>query len=696
MMLKFKFTIVAMLIMSANAMATLVDDFDSYAPGQVNAVTTQWIGTDNIMIEVDPTDAANNVIGLYENGIGIQAATYGILSSDATIAEGETKTLFLRFRATETIDSAFGLTQVDTPDVGGQNWGDFNPQVSVNFGNFRVRDSGSFLVTGPYTPLEWYNLWMVVDNATDTMKVYLHNRPSEAATEADLVTVNSKDTFGFRNATTNDLDRFYWRGQFGSADIDRQVLIDDIYMMDGESHSNPLSKPSGQKITWVADNLHYDFATGLPADHGFVELLRAQGYQVDYKGEFDPHVEGNDEIPVNPDWLYWRELDPNKIAELNAADLVIIARDPASSTYDDGNEPAEWNSITTPMIMQSAHIARTGGKWGWLNSTQTVRSTDANAVVVDPIHPIFDGVTIDSNNMVNILTGGWNVDWANTTDVGNGTLLATRPDGVVWIAEWAAGQEFFEGSGQAAGGPRMFFACGSGSSNPVGDGTYNLSADGEIMFLNAVKYMLPIQPVDPGTENLVVSYSLDGDVTDSSGNGYDGTIMGDPEFVEGIAGMAMEFDGDDYVDTGYTEDLATWTISAWIKSPAAPAAGSSCGPIHRENNYQFNWNHFTPSWRGSVGTNIGDVWYSASFGILEANTWYHLIGTYDGENLKAYKDGILITVDDSPSGDPMPESNSLKLARHAASERFFTGTIDEVRIFNRALSDAEILYLASN
>jgi hypothetical protein len=41
MMLKFKFTIVAMLIMSANAMATLVDDFDSYAPGQVNAVTTQ-------------------------------------------------------------------------------------------------------------------------------------------------------------------------------------------------------------------------------------------------------------------------------------------------------------------------------------------------------------------------------------------------------------------------------------------------------------------------------------------------------------------------------------------------------------------------------------------------------------------------------------------------------------------------------
>ena len=156
----------------------------------------------------------------------------------------------------------------------------------------------------------------------------------------------------------------------------------------------------------------------------------------------------------------------------------------------------------------------------------------------------------------------------------------------------------------------------------------------------------------------------------------------------------MEFDGEDYVDTGYTEDLATWTISAWIKSPDAPAAGSSCGPVHRESNYQINWVHWTSSWRGSTGVNVGGEWYSASFGPLEADTWYHLSGTYDGENLKAYKDGILITDNDSPSGDPSPETNSLKLARHAASDRFFQGTIDEVRIFNRALSDPEVLFLA--
>src|SRR4030042_3804963 len=104
-MYRFKFVFIAVLLMSANAMAVLVDNFDSYAPGQVNAVTTQWVGTDNVTIEVDPNNAANNVIGLHENGIGVQAATYGILSGDAIIAEGATQTLFLRFRATQPIAS---------------------------------------------------------------------------------------------------------------------------------------------------------------------------------------------------------------------------------------------------------------------------------------------------------------------------------------------------------------------------------------------------------------------------------------------------------------------------------------------------------------------------------------------------------------------------------------------------------------
>lgn len=56
---------------------------------------------------------------------------------------------------------------------------------------------------------------------------------------------------------------------------------------------------------------------------------------------------------------------------------------------------------------------------------------------------------------------------------------------------WNAGQDYYEG-GPTAGAPRMFFPSGAGenSNNPV-DGVFNLTSEGEIMFLNAVEYMLP-------------------------------------------------------------------------------------------------------------------------------------------------------------------------------------------------------------
>jgi hypothetical protein len=204
-----------------------------------------------------------------------------------------------------------------------------------------------------------------------------------------------------------------------------------------------------------------------------------------------------------------------------------------------------------------------------------------------------------------------------------------------------------------------------------------------------------LEPVDPGTEGLVAYFPLDNDVLDASGNGNDGTIDGDPTFVEGVVGMAMEFDGDDHVDTGNTDDLAVWTIACWAKSPAAPSGdpSSASGPVHREQNYQFNWNHQSDDFRASVTVNAGG-WYPASLGTLEANTWYHLAGTYDGEDLKAYKDGVLITTNDAPSGPPNAETGTLKLGRHATAAQYFTGTVDEAMVYSRVLSEPEIRYLA--
>jgi len=167
-------------------------------------------------------------------------------------------------------------------------------------------------------------------------------------------------------------------------------------------------------------------------------------------------------------------------------------------------------------------------------------------------------------------------------------------------------------------------------------------------------------------------------------------LIGNPQWVASYDGMALQFDGkDDYVDTGITENLANWTICCWVNSPAAPANGSPAGPIHREQNFQINWNHGDAKFRSAAALSIGGTWYAASFGTLGANTWYHLAATYDGTSLKAYQNGELVTTTSCP-GTPAAESDSLKLARHAGTAQFFAGTIDDVYVYPCALSQAEI------
>ncbi|MBL7188032.1 MAG: LamG domain-containing protein [Phycisphaerae bacterium] len=194
--------------------------------------------------------------------------------------------------------------------------------------------------------------------------------------------------------------------------------------------------------------------------------------------------------------------------------------------------------------------------------------------------------------------------------------------------------------------------------------------------------------VRPLTRVLLTTSAI---AVDWSGHGNHGTLIGDPQWVAGFDGGALEFGGDNYVDTGYTENLATWTIACWVKSPQAPsgAAASASGPMHRESNYQFNWNHQTEIYRSGAAVNVG-AWHGASYAPLQANRWYHLAATFDGNALIAYRDGVLITTNMAATGTPAAESNSLKFARHAAAAQFFTGTVDEARVYNRALTAEEI------
>jgi hypothetical protein len=203
--------------------------------------------------------------------------------------------------------------------------------------------------------------------------------------------------------------------------------------------------------------------------------------------------------------------------------------------------------------------------------------------------------------------------------------------------------------------------------------------------------------ISTALHTLIARWKLDetegNSAADSSGNNLIGTLVGDPQRLPsgGKFGGALKLDGvDDYVETNYSTDLTTWTIAVWVSSPAVPSSEVPTGPVHRNKNYHINWNHSFEDFRGAAGVQVASTWYAASFGDLQANTWYHLAATYDGEEFKAYKNGILITNNSTPSGDPDSESTTLKLGRHSLYGDHFAGIIDDVRIYNYALSQTEI------
>ncbi len=158
-----------------------------------------------------------------------------------------------------------------------------------------------------------------------------------------------------------------------------------------------------------------------------------------------------------------------------------------------------------------------------------------------------------------------------------------------------------------------------------------------------------------------------------------------------IGGNALYFDGtEDYVGTGYTSSLDDFTIECWVKGTNAPTNTNDIGVIHKNGNFQINWDHASDYYRGAFALSQDETWYPASFGTLEAGVWYHLVGTFNGREMKAYKNGKLITSKIIPIGSIEYNQDQITIAKHATNSAFFNGTIDEVRIWDDVRTESEI------
>ncbi len=214
------------------------------------------------------------------------------------------------------------------------------------------------------------------------------------------------------------------------------------------------------------------------------------------------------------------------------------------------------------------------------------------------------------------------------------------------------------------------------------------------------------ESVDPGTANLVASYSFENNAQDSSGKGLHATLSGGVQYVQGATGYgsAIALDGaNDYVELPIGSAISSMTdatVGLWANFSGDGGGwqrlfdfGSS------ETNYMF----LTPS-TGTTGPmrfairndDTPESQVTAPYRLPTG--WHHVAVTIDSTSMELtlYLDGRAAT---SGTTQILPmdmgETTQNWLGRSQfAADAYYMGSVDEVKIYDKALSSLEVLYLA--
>ncbi len=196
------------------------------------------------------------------------------------------------------------------------------------------------------------------------------------------------------------------------------------------------------------------------------------------------------------------------------------------------------------------------------------------------------------------------------------------------------------------------------------------------------------------TSGLISYWSFDGNALDSVGSS-NGTLYGDTALttgVKGIANTAYAFDGGgDYISLGSNGQLYVTnqlSVSFWMNIIDLDGNGWDTF-IHKTTSNQFNDGWAVFMYNGQLSFMINA--YNANLAHISSpslNYWHHVVGVYNGSTLNIYVDGEAGTPD-SYSGN-VTNSNLPALIGLYRGSGDIHGSIDNVRIYNRALTADEI------
>ena len=233
----------------------------------------------------------------------------------------------------------------------------------------------------------------------------------------------------------------------------------------------------------------------------------------------------------------------------------------------------------------------------------------------------------------------------------------------------------------------------------------------EIMTRDWLDYdgaVIDIDAIDPGAANLVASYEFTGNFNDSSANAIHGTANGgvSTSYDADLGSAVAVFDGiSGHVDLGNPPQLdfstGSWAITAWIKPITTTdqhtvycKGGDAAGGIRYMLTVAETNDH-----RMTVTTDDNSDKYQRHGDIqIDDGEWHHVVGMRDGTVLRVYVDGIDDGETTIPAGYDLSGTSQANAYIGAnwnyetsVVQKFFHGSMDDVRVYNKALSQAEVI-----
>ena len=231
--------------------------------------------------------------------------------------------------------------------------------------------------------------------------------------------------------------------------------------------------------------------------------------------------------------------------------------------------------------------------------------------------------------------------------------------------------------------------------------------------LLVIGFCLPVNAKTNAIEDGLISYwSFDKDtvngksIEDLWGN-QDAEIIGNLQIVKGKFGEGIQLPGGAGARIRITDDIKKAklpkkeiTLELWVWDEQFIEWGGYIVACQDNGAFEKGWLIGT-RWRSfsfalsSDGADDGDglLTYLSTANSYDVNQWYHVVGTYDGKEMKIYVNGKLENSTDDQSGEiNYPDRIFFTIGAYKDNNEDFShkGISDEVRIYNRALSEKEI------